>query len=151
MAGSAGPCGPGEEIWFSYKVSAPEGVLGKGGTWSGGRKQKGGQEVGRKRGCGLVGAQVLRGAQKKVGARDTEGSSAPQASRGNLGGQVPLPSLSPLIRVLGPDAQTPFLAAPEIFLELSAGSEARLPRLAERAGVSAAASRPGSPERQFRK
>ena len=71
VAGAAGPsCGPGEEIGFYYKVSALE---------TGSRQVRSlawweevgrvGREVGRKGGCGLVGAEVVRTAPKKVRER----------------------------------------------------------------------------------
>ena len=64
-----------------------------------------------------------------------------------MGGQAPLPSLSPPIRVLGPGAQAAALWCPqgpprETLLEPAVGSEARPPRLEEWAGVSKAASDP---------
>lgn len=69
--------------------------------------------MGRKGGCGLVGAEVVWMARRKVREGAREGGSTPQASRGEMAGQAPLPGVSPPLRVLGPDAQTPSPGAPQ--------------------------------------
>ena len=108
--------------------------------------------MGRKRGCGLVGAQVVRGAQKKVRARDGEGSPALHRQVELICvGRCPSPvcphSSGSWDLMLRHHSLLPQRSFWSFLRVLRLGSLAR----AERAGVSAAASRPGSPERQFRK
>lgn len=52
-------------------------------------------------------------ARRKVREGARERGYTPQASRGEMAGQAPLPGVSPPLRVLGTDAQTPSPGAPQ--------------------------------------